>query len=109
MGTVTNITNAKFSVGELIHHRLYGYRGVIVDIDRDFQLSEDWYEEVATSRPPKDEPWYHVLVDGKTHSTYVAEQHLEPDSFLEPINHPMLDQVFLKLDHGRYIRHKPTN
>jgi len=53
MGTVTNITQVKFSVGELVHHRLFDYRGVIVDVDQDFQATDEWYEAVAKSRPPK--------------------------------------------------------
>ena len=53
MATVTNITKVKFSVGELVHHRLFDYRGVIVDVDHKFQGTEEWYEAVAKSRPPK--------------------------------------------------------
>ena len=109
MATVTNITRAKFSVGDLIHHRLFNYRGVIVDVDRKFQGTEDWYNQVAKSRPPKNKPWYHVLVDESTHSTYVAEQNLEADESLEPINHPVLDRYFSKFDNGRYIRNDPVN
>ena len=109
MKTVTNITNAKFSVGDLIHHRLFGYRGVIVDVDLNFQLTDNWYEQVAKSRPPKNKPWYSVLVHGSSHSTYVAEQNLKPDDTLEPISHPLLKKFFSKLENGRYIRSKPIN
>ena len=56
MGTVTSITKVKFSVGELVHHRLFDYRGVIVDVDKDFQATDEWYEAVAKSRPPKISP-----------------------------------------------------
>ena len=41
--------------------------------------TDEWYEAVAKSRPPKNEPWYHVLVHQKGHQTYVAEQNLQPD------------------------------
>lgn len=109
MGTVTNITRARFSVGELIHHRLFDYRGVIVDVDRKFQGTEEWYEIVAKSRPPKDKPWYHVLVHGSDHSTYVAEQNLEPDDSDDPIMHPMLDQFFSRFVNGKYVRIDPVN
>jgi heat shock protein HspQ len=109
MGTVTNISRVKFSVGELIHHRLFGYRGVIIDVDQNFQASEEWYEAVAKSRPPKNRPWYHVLVHQSEVSTYVAEQNLEPDDSVEPIDHPMLGNFFSKLDNGRYIRNQPAN
>ncbi len=54
MGTVTDITRAQFSIGDLVDHRLFDYRGVIVDVDPNFQSTEEWYEMVAKSRPPKD-------------------------------------------------------
>ena len=104
MGTVTPITQVKFAVGELVRHRLFGYRGVIVDVDRNFQASEEWYQTVAKSRPPKNKPWYHVLVHGSTHSTYVAERNLASDDSLEPIDHPMVEHFFSNFDHGRYVR-----
>lgn len=103
MGTITNINRAKFAVGDLIHHRLFEYRGVVVDVDATFRLTEDWYETVARSRPPKDKPWYHVLVDGATHTTYVAERNLERDANAEPISHPMIKQFFSGFEGGRYV------
>ena len=104
-----NITQVKFSVGELVNHRLFGYRGVIVDVDQDFQATEEWYEVVAKSRPPKNKPWYHVLVHESNHSTYVAEQNLETDDGLEPITHPMVEHFFSRFDHGRYRRIDSVN
>ncbi len=109
MGTVTPIFKARFSVGELIHHRLFDYRGVIVDVDRSFQGTEEWYQAVARSRPPKDQPWYHVLVDGSDHSTYVAERNLEADELLQPIEHPMLEHFFAGFEHDRYRRLERDN
>ena len=109
MGTVTNITRAQFAVGDLVHHRLFDYRGVIVDVDPNFQLSEEWYETVAKSRPPKDKPWYHVLVHGATHVTYVAERNLEPDESTAPVRHPMLENFFSRFENGKYVREKRTN
>ena len=109
MGTVTKITSTQFAIGDLIRHRLFDYRGVIVDVDPTFQSTEEWYETVAKSRPPKDKPWYHVLVHGASHSTYVAERNLEPDESTDPIVHPMIDQVFTRFENGRYVHHSRTN
>jgi heat shock protein HspQ len=103
MGTVTKITRAKFSVGDLIHHRLFNYRGVIVDVDSKFQATDEWYEQVAKSRPPKNKPWYHVLVHGATHATYVAERNLERDESADPISHPLLMHYFSRFKDGRYL------
>jgi heat shock protein HspQ len=109
MGTVTNIIRVKYSVGELVHHRLFDYRGVIVDVDQNFQATDQWYETVAKSRPPKNKPWYHVLVHGSNHSTYVAEQNLEADTNDEAINHPMLEHFFSEFIDGKYVRNDPVN
>lgn len=109
MGTVTEIFRAKFSVGDLVHHRLFDYRGVIVDVDPNYQSSEEWYQSVAKSRPPKDKPWYHVLVDQAIHTTYVAERNLEPDSSTSPIQHPLVDRFFSRFEQGRYMMDDRVN
>ena len=103
MGTVTNISRTRFAVGDLVHHRLFDYRGVIVDVDAGFLSTEEWYEAVARSRPPKDRPWYHVLVHEAAHTTYVAERNLEPDESVAPIVHPMLRSFFSRFEGGRYV------
>lgn len=95
---------AKFDVGQLIHHRLFDYRGVIFDVDPEFQGSEEWYRRVARSRPPRDQPWYHVLVDGGDTVTYPAEENLEEDPTGLPVEHPLLDEFFDTFKHGRYLR-----
>lgn len=93
---------ACFSPGQLIQHKHFHYRGVVVDVDATFQLSEEWYDEVARSRPPKDQPWYHVLVHDGDQMTYVAQRNLEADVSLEPVKHPMLDQYFSSFENGHY-------
>ncbi|MCH7887975.1 MAG: heat shock protein HspQ [Proteobacteria bacterium] len=98
--------SANFRVGQLVHHKLFSYRGVVVDVDPTFQGSDTWYEIMARSRPPKDEPWYHVLVHDATHRTYVAERNIEPDDSGEPINHPELDEFLVEFRDGAYTPHR---
>ena len=93
---------ARFSIGDVVHHQLFGYRGVIYDVDPQFMLSEAWYEQMARSRPPKDEPWYRVLVHNACHETYVAERNLEPDETGDSIAHPLVDTLFDGQVDGRY-------
>ena len=100
---------AKFRIGELIHHKRFDYRGVVVDVDATFSGTEEWYETMARSRPPKDEPWYHVLVHGAEHSTYVAERNLEPDDSDRPVNHPAIDHHFERFDNGSYVSRTRSN
>ena len=94
----------KYDHGQLVHHRLFNYRGVIVKVDETFNLTEQWYRTVALSRPPKDQPWYHVLVHDASHRTYVAERNLEPDPGGQPIRHPELAQHFNVLSDGHYSK-----
>jgi len=95
---------AKLNIGQLVHHKLFGYRGVIYDVDPEFMLTDEWYENVARSRPPKDEPWYRVLVDNELQETYVAQQNLEPATDLSPIRHPFLEDCFSSFENGHYRR-----
>lgn len=102
-------THARFSVGQLVHHKKFDYRGVIVDVDPVYAGTDEWYEQVARSRPPKDRPWYHVLVHGAEYETYVAERHLEPDDSGEPIDHPHVAHFFAEFRDGAYVRHRADN
>ena len=72
---------AKFQIGQIVHHKLFYYTGAIFDIDPFFQSSDEWYEQVAQSRPPKNKPWYHVLVHTAENTTYVAEQNIDLGCF----------------------------
>lgn len=99
----------RFTLGQLVHHKRFDYRGVVIDIDLEFSLTDEWYEQVARSRPPKDRPWYRVLVHGGTQETYVAERHLEDDPSGEPIDHPGVAEVFDELVDGHYVRNRDLN
>ena len=92
----------KFFVGQIVHHNRFDYRGVIVDVDASFQGTESWYDQVARSRPPKDQPWYRILVDGIDQETYVAERHLEPAPDTTPVSHPELLKMFNGFAAGVY-------
>ncbi len=100
---------AGFSIGQLIHHRLFDYRGVIIDVDPQFMLSEEWYQQVAKSRPAKNQPWYRVLVHNAVHETYVAESNLESDSDPDEINHPEIDNYFDAFIEGHYLMVRRSN
>ncbi len=100
---------AQFSVGQIIQHRLFEYRGVIIDIDPEFHGNDGWYTANARSNPPKDDPWYHVLVDGGELRTYVAERNLEPDREGGPIVHPDIQCLFERLEGGGYVLRRQHN
>ncbi|MGD2113265.1 MAG: heat shock protein HspQ [Gammaproteobacteria bacterium] len=100
---------AKFSIGQCIQHKLFDYRGVIVDVDPEFLGTDEWYEQVARSRPPRNEPWYHVLVHDQGHETYVAERNMAADDSHEPVNHPLVDAFFTGFRDGVYMSDRSSN
>ena len=97
-----NDYKAKFRIGQIVYHKLFGYTGVVFDIDSFFQNSDEWYEQVARSRPPKNKPWYHVLVHAAEHTTYVAEQNLDLEENTKAIQHPLINSLFTKFDGLQY-------
>ncbi len=102
-------TTALFSVGQLVQHRMFEYRGVIIDVDPYFKGTDDWYDHMAHSHPPKDRPWYHVLVDGGDLKTYVAERNLEPAPEGTRINHPEVADHFTGVSAGGYVSRRKSN
>lgn len=89
-------TKTKFAPGMQVRHRLFGYIGLVYDVDADYSQSEEWYQMMSKSAPSKDCPWYYVMVDGESHTTYVSEEHLmvcENDHYIE---HPMFSSVFTR-------------
>lgn len=99
----SNSKPVKFYIGQVVHHKLFDYRGVIVDVEPEFCGTDEWYELVARSKPPKNKPWYHVLPDGSNHQTYVAERNLESDKTGQPVKHPSLNLYFTEFKNGIYI------
>ncbi len=98
-----------FRVGQIVHHLRYGYRGVVVGYDPTCQADDAWYTfqiQGKGHKPTKQQPWYHVLVDGSTNQTYVAEQNLESGDSSWPIDHPMVYRFFATFHDGRY--HQPS-
>ena len=96
------VVKAGHHIGQLVHHKLFDYRGVVYDVDPVFMLTDEWYDQVALSRPPKNEPWYRVLVDGSSQETYVAERNLEADTLGTAISHPHLSVHFSDFSGGQY-------
>jgi len=100
---------AHFSIGQRVVHRLFDYRGVIFNVDAEFSGDDEWYEQVAKSRPPKEAPWYHVLPDGAEHTTYVAERNLIGDNSLDEIDHPLIDTFFDDVTEAGYVSYEKLN
>lgn len=99
------IAHARFSIGDVVRHRMLDFRGVIFDVDPVFANSEEWYQAIPeTFRPRKDQPFYHLLAENPESSyvAYVSQQNLEHDHSDEPIDHPAIAGLFDQLADGRY-------
>lgn len=97
---------AKFSIGQVVRHRLFPFRGVIFDVDPQFANSEEWYKSIPEEiRPSKDQPYYHLLAENSEteYIAYVSEQNLLEDDSAEPIRHPSIREIFEVLPDGRYV------
>ena len=91
------ITSTQFAIGQVVRHRHYSFRGVIVDVDPVFNNTEEWWNSIPEEvRPHKDQPYYHLLAenDDSTYMAYVSEQNLLVDDTGEPVNHPQVAEVF---------------
>ena len=97
---------AQFSIGDVVRHRFFPFRGVIFDVDPVFANTEEWYESIPQEvRPSKDQPFYHLLAENEatTYEAYVSEQNLLPDHSGEPCHHPLIGTFFGELRDGRYV------
>jgi heat shock protein HspQ len=96
---------AKFSIGRVVKHRLFPFRGVIFDVDPTFNNSEEWWDSIPENiRPRKDQPFYHLLAENAQsyYVAYVSEQNLLPDTSSEPVEHPQVDELFGEFDGTNY-------
>ena len=101
---------AKFSIGEVVKHRHFDFRGVIYDVDFEFNNSEEWYQSIPKDvRPRKNQPFYHLLAESNevTYEAYVSEQNLLIDNSSEPVKHPLIEEIFVGKKGTSYL--KPSN
>ncbi|OJT99720.1 heat shock protein HspQ [Metarhizobium album] len=98
-------SNAKFSIGEVVRHRIFPFRGVVFDVDPEFSNTEEWWNAIpAEIRPSKDQPFYHLLAenDETEYVAYVSEQNLVADESGLPLRNPQIGQIFEKGQAGQY-------
>jgi len=96
-------TEPRYVPGQLVRHRRYDYRAVVVAVDCRCLAEHDWYMS-NRSQPDQNQPWYHLLVDGSATSTYAAECNLEVDKSGEPVDHPLIHQFFDGFSAGCHCR-----
>ena len=70
-----NDKSAKYGIGSIVRHRVYPFRGVVVDVDPEFDNTDEWY----TNEP--DRLGYDGLSLDDGQRTYLrAFEPLDPDA-----------------------------
>ena len=103
------VQKAKFSIGDIVKHKHFEFRGVIYDVDFEFNNSEEWYQSIPKNvRPRKDQPFYHLLADNGNmfYNAYVSEQNLVVEQSPKQVNHPDINFYFSEFDGKRYQLNK---
>jgi heat shock protein HspQ len=101
-----SVSVAKFAIGDVVRHRVFPFRGVVIDVDPHFANTEAWYAAIPEEmRPRKDQPFYHLLAenDDDSYRAYVSEQNLLPDETGRPVDHPQAGVIFGGFKDGHYI------
>ncbi|HET7680091.1 MAG TPA: heat shock protein HspQ [Xanthobacteraceae bacterium] len=106
---MTKTRTAKFTIGQVVKHRLFPFRGVVFDIDPEFDNTEEWWLSIPEEvRPRKDQPFYHLFAENAEteYIAYVSEQNLLLDTSGQPLRHPQVGEIFEADDKGSY---RPRN
>lgn len=101
---MSTLPSAKFTIGQVVRHRIFPFRGVIFDVDPVFNNTEEWWQAIPEEiRPRKDQPFYHLLAenDESEYVAYVSEQNLLNDDTGKPVRHPQVREYFDGFDAKR--------
>lgn len=101
---------AKFAIGQIVKHRKYPFRGIIFDVDPEFANTEEWWQSIPVEvRPHKDQPFYHLFAENADteYVAYVSEQNLLPDTSGDPVRHPQVAEMFVRIQGGCYKMKAP--
>ena len=107
------IIETNFAIGQVVRHKFLDFRGVIFDVDPEFNNTEEWYQSIpAQIRPKKDQPFYHVFAENEDvfYTAYVSQQNLVDDGENGPLEHPDLHEIFSGMKKGKYhLRNEVRN
>lgn len=97
--------DAKFTIGQVVRHRVFPFRGVIFDVDPEFANTEEWWNAIPEEiRPDRNQPFYHLFAenDESEYVAYVSEQNLVGDDSDMPMRHSQVDALFRPANSGQY-------
>lgn len=99
--------HVKFHVGQVIRHKLWNYRGVIIGWDEKLKASEAWMQQNHGDKKHwRNMPNYAILVDIRdrpsSQITYVPEENIELITNTK-IVHSILEEYFGEFDGACYL------
>ncbi|CAF4975092.1 unnamed protein product, partial [Rotaria sp. Silwood1] len=96
----------KYRVGQVIRHKIYGYRAVIIGWDEIASAPDQWLDEHHHEHPEfRTQPNYSVLLDTRdrrAHKTYIPQEHIEVIKNTKIVN-AQLSDYFSFFDGVQYI------
>ncbi len=112
-----HIKYAKYKIGQAVRHRVYPLRGVIFDVDPEFNNTEEWLQSIPEDiRPKRDQPFYRLFAETAqlgqpgqpqhNYIAYVSEQNLVRDESGTPVHHPAATEWLARREDGGYVLRK---
>ncbi len=87
---------SKFNIGQKVRHKLFGFLGVIIDIDYEYSITESNLEELSINNTFKKLPWYHVIMEddnGYPIHIYLSEAQLSWVNKIKYLEKTSLDNL----------------
>ncbi|MFK7791893.1 MAG: heat shock protein HspQ [Devosiaceae bacterium] len=103
---VATMRTARYTIGDVVKHRVYPFRGVVFDVDPVFNNTDEWWDAIPEDvRPHKDQPFYHLLAENEEteYVAYVSEQNLLPDDSDKPLRNAQIAEFFYEGPDGDLI------
>ena len=98
------LVETKFTLGAVVKHRFLDFRGVIFDVDPEFNNTEEWYQSIPASiRPRKNQPFYHLFAENVHifYVAYVSEHNLLDDSSEALPKHTEMKNLLSNFEGGK--------
>nr|WP_314266864.1 heat shock protein HspQ [uncultured Moellerella sp.] len=87
---------SKFGIGQQVRHKLFGYLGVIVDVDAEYSLDQPHDDDIASNNTLRSAPWYHVVMEddeGEAVHTYLAEVQITYEAYDDHPEQSSMDEL----------------
>ncbi len=90
---------AKYHLGQVVRHKKHPFRGVVFDVDPEFNNSDEWYENLPEDgRPSKEQPFYHLLAENERIHLVSRLNILMYAIYLDPLRMDTILYIFILIN-----------